>query len=316
MLGAGGVPAHAFHVGVLAALAEFGGWDARQAALIIGTSAGSGVSALLRAGLDPSDAYAFFQYRPMSSAGQALYQRMPTAAWDSGARSAGGPLPASPVLALRSLLRWPPRPGLTVAGALPRGRRSPQPLGDRYGALHDGWPEQSLWLCAVRLGDGTRVVFGRDDHPPTDVGIAVQASSAVPGFFHPVRVGDQDYVDGGVWSTTNADLTNGLGFDAVVVSAPLSTPLLLRDLPRQPSAYRAYRAYHRAVLQAETRRVRQNGTPVITFEPTLEDLTLLSTGAIRNQASAAISEQAYAAVRRRLERDPSIATLLTAPIAA
>src|SRR5690349_19155028 len=50
VLGAGGVVGHAFHAGVLAALEDVAGFDARDADLIVGTSAGSVVGALLRAG--------------------------------------------------------------------------------------------------------------------------------------------------------------------------------------------------------------------------------------------------------------------------
>ena len=51
VLGAGGATGHAFHAGVLSALAERTGWDPRTADLIVGTSAGSGVGAILRVGL-------------------------------------------------------------------------------------------------------------------------------------------------------------------------------------------------------------------------------------------------------------------------
>ena len=74
-------------------------------------------------------------------------------------------------------------------------------------ALYDGavWPERPLWVCAVDLDSGERIVFGRDgvDAP---IGVAVQASSSIPGFFRPVEHGGQRYVDGGVHSPTNADL--------------------------------------------------------------------------------------------------------------
>ena len=42
VLGAGGATGHAFHAGVLSALAEETGWDPRAADIIVGTSAGSG----------------------------------------------------------------------------------------------------------------------------------------------------------------------------------------------------------------------------------------------------------------------------------
>ena len=49
VLGAGGTVGHAFDAGVLSALAEVVGRDARQADFV-GTLAGSAVAALLRAG--------------------------------------------------------------------------------------------------------------------------------------------------------------------------------------------------------------------------------------------------------------------------
>ena len=73
--------------------------------------------------------------------------------------------PASPPMLAASLRSpWPPRPGKALAGLLPPGTHSTEPIGDRIRALHDGrrWPEDPLWVCAVRMGDGRRVVFGRD----------------------------------------------------------------------------------------------------------------------------------------------------------
>src|SRR5207302_7220597 len=55
VLGAGGSVGHAYHAGVLAGSEEGTGWDPRRAEVIVGTSAGSVVAALLRAGLDAND---------------------------------------------------------------------------------------------------------------------------------------------------------------------------------------------------------------------------------------------------------------------
>ena len=70
VLGAGGPVGHAFHAGVLAALQD-GGWDARDAAVIVGTSIGAITGALLRAGVSPEDLYARVTGRPMSEEGEA-----------------------------------------------------------------------------------------------------------------------------------------------------------------------------------------------------------------------------------------------------
>src|SRR5688500_10328808 len=70
VLGAGGSVGHAYHVGVLSALADELRWDARSAELIVGTSAGSVVGAGLRAGLDALDMRARALGRPLSPSGR------------------------------------------------------------------------------------------------------------------------------------------------------------------------------------------------------------------------------------------------------
>src|SRR5438270_7767453 len=71
VLGAGGPVGHAFHSGVLAALAD-AGWDARDAAVIVGTSIGAVTGALLRAGVPPADMHARVTGEPISSDSRAL----------------------------------------------------------------------------------------------------------------------------------------------------------------------------------------------------------------------------------------------------
>ena len=88
--------------------------------------------------------------------------------------------------------------------------------------LHpEPWPEQPFWVAAVRLSDGERVVFGRDDLRAT-AAEAVRASCAVPVLFEPVTLDGRQYVDGGVHSYTNVDLMGPPAFDLVVVSSPMS----------------------------------------------------------------------------------------------
>ena len=63
VLGAGGVVGGAYHAGALAALSETAGWDARDADVIVGTSAGSIAAAALRAGLSGPDQHAALDER-------------------------------------------------------------------------------------------------------------------------------------------------------------------------------------------------------------------------------------------------------------
>ena len=162
------------------------------------------------------------------------------------------------------------------------------------------WPSETTWICAVHLDEGRRVVFGQEGSPSADIGSAVQASSAIPGFFAPVEVEGARYVDGGAHSPTNLDLVAGLGFDLVVVSSPMSAtgggPPSLRSALRAPTGF---------LLARETRAVRGGGTDVLVFQPTPTDLTAMGTNAMDFSRRGAVAEQAFASAKARAWRNPA-----------
>ncbi len=220
----GGAAAEAWHAGVVRALQAVTGWDARRADLILGTSAGAITGLCLRAGIPPADLYAHRRGEPVSEEGQAIIDRVITPYREGRSeRDWNEQGPQSPTLAARAL--WPPwqtRPLHAAVGLLPRGTRTTEALQQRMTELHpEPWPAQPFWVTAVRLSDGERVVFGRDDIEAT-AAEAVRASCAVPVMFEPVAVDGRRYVDGGVHSYTNADLMGPPAFDLVVVSSPMS----------------------------------------------------------------------------------------------
>jgi NTE family protein len=132
VLGAGGIAGHAFHAGVLDALSAVSGWDPDDAEVIAGTSAGSGVAALLRGGLSAQDIGRRVAGEPLSAAGARLVvgrsdaatPQEPQAARVRGWRGGGTLLgPASPRRFLHAALRpWDVRLGTLAAAALPEGR--------------------------------------------------------------------------------------------------------------------------------------------------------------------------------------------------
>lgn len=300
VLGAGGMTGHAFHAGTLAALADATGWDPRRAEVVVGTSAGAGVGAVLRAGLPAHDVLARAEGRPMSPDGLALMAGMERPASVPEFRPAPRWwVPASPGLVARELLRpWRLRPGNVLAGALPAGHVPTEPIGARLRRLWgDRWPASPLWLCAVRLSDGARVVFGRGPSPRTDVGTAVEASSAIPGFFAPVDVDGVRYVDGGAHSPTNADLLARSGFDLVIVSSPMSArpEALAGSLRAMP------RALHHEVLRRELAGLARGGTKVLAFEPSAAELAVMGWNAMDPGRMPAVAEQAYRSARALLD---------------
>jgi NTE family protein len=278
VLGAGGLVGSAFHAGVLRALREATGWDPRQAEIIVGTSAGSYVGAQLRAGAPVGRVATRSQVAPAGA----------------GRRFA----PAAPSAVVRGLTRpGSARIGSLVAAALPAGRLPLDGLAGEVNALHSrGWPRDRLWLPAVRLRDGARVVFGRDEHP--DVGSAVAASCAVPGYFAPVRIGTERYVDGGAHSVTNADLLAGEGLDLVVVISPMAAARGVRT----PSALLQGRGAMRLRLATEARAVRRSGAQVVAFSPTPDDLAVMGWNAMDGRRRQLVMDRSYASALRRLQR--------------
>jgi NTE family protein len=64
---------------------------------------------------------------------------------------------------------------------------------------------------ATDLNTGTAILFRRGN-----TGIAVRASSAVPGVFQPVKIGDKLYVDGGLVAPVPVKFARDMGADLVI----------------------------------------------------------------------------------------------------
>jgi NTE family protein len=219
-------------------------------------------------------------------------------------RSGSAFAPSAPTRFLHAALRpWEIRVGTLAAAALPEGRIPTERVVDGLRRLYpDGvWPERDLWICAVRLHDGRRVVFGRDAGTAATASVteAVAASCAIPAFFTPVRIDGVRYVDGGTWSPTNADVVAGLGLDLVVVLSPMSAR---RAIPASVDG--AMRAACRLQLSQEALRIRRRGTPVLVLEPGPDELRAMgsSAQAMDPERAPAIVRTIRESMRARLRR--------------
>lgn len=309
VLGAGGVVGAAWLAGALDAIEQHTGFDVRTADLVVGTSAGASVAATVRQGFGAADIAAQMLGEPLSPQGQKLagHERprrveLP----EPPTLSLTGWRPQAPQMALRTLIRpWDRRYGVALSGLVPAGsvphRLVGDPIRERGGAP---WPEAPTWVCAVRLGDGRFCVIGRDESPETDLATAVEASVAIPGYFAPVDIGGQLYVDGGARSATNVDVVTGLGFDLVVVIAPMTAvPSAVR-----PPTRHLNRAWHSRVLATEVRAVRQSGTPVLVIQPTAADLDHLGPSLASESAPPAVRAARRSAAARLALPDAEHAT--------
>jgi NTE family protein len=296
VLGAGGLTGTAFHAGVLAALDE-AGVDAREVDLLVGTSAGSTTAALMRQGLTPRDYLRRVSGEPMSAAGRAVLQNLPPLSDPEAGTAPGSRRPVAPALLGAALRRpWTIRPAVLGAALLPAGTRPVDPGAARLRHLFQRWPERPLWICAVNLTTGRRVVFGRDELPP--VADAVSASCAVPGYFEPVRLNGHTYVDGGAYSLVSADLVAEQRLDLVVVSAPLSTADLWA-----PERGQALRLPARLQLEREVARVRRTGAHVVVLQPDSALRRALGSNSMAVGRRAPVARAALAYAREVLRRE-------------
>ena len=80
--------------------------------------------------------------------------------------------------------------------------------------------KRQLFLSACNLDTAERVIFGGDENADVTISQAMQASTALPGFFRPARINGVDYVDGGVRNTANIDVAIEKGADLIVCYNP------------------------------------------------------------------------------------------------
>jgi len=75
-----------------------------------------------------------------------------------------------------------------------------------------------VFVTAVDVDKGQRVVFGPGYEDGTKVSQAVAASCCVPGMFRPYRIGDRYFIDGEVARTLSADVAVAAGANVVIIS--------------------------------------------------------------------------------------------------
>lgn len=304
VLGAGGVVGMSYHAGVLHALARESDLDPASADLIVGTSAGSVMGALLRSGWTAADCWAFaHDEHPVVSAlddeersrrERAMFDRRP----ERPAAMARRLLGTSYVLT-RSIVRGPaPHVPGVLARRFPAGLFRNAETRERLAeVLPDEWPSRELWTVAVDIATGRRTVFGRAGSPDVSLRTGVLASCAIPGIYPPVRVGRRVLVDGGTQSSTHLDLAAGARCDLIIGVAPMAF-----DPAHPPSVGRRLaREIPTRALAREARRARTEGATVLLVRPGAEEVRVHGRDMMRPADTAAIARSAYEHTARLLD---------------
>ncbi|KOT95687.1 hypothetical protein ADK70_10445 [Streptomyces rimosus subsp. pseudoverticillatus] len=252
VLGGGGLAGIGWTIGVLAALEEQGVLRLDSADYVIGTSAGAAVAAAV---LQAESAGAEFDRIVRTSLRSnelapavALADVLP----DVLAVHGSGDSPAVKTGRFIQLSRQ-------RSGINPSRRRAA--IAGRVRS--DTWPSDRLFVTAVRA-DGNRTVFTS----ASEVGLvdALTASCAVPGLWPVVRIGGEDYIDGGTFSLTNAELARPA--EQVIVVCP--TP----ELPQYLTEERR-QVLERATLIEPSERARVGFGPD-PFDPDIRGVAAIS----------------------------------------
>ncbi|ONI75099.1 hypothetical protein ALI144C_40815 [Actinosynnema sp. ALI-1.44] len=297
VLGCGGTVGSAWQVGALAAVREQWGWDPRDAAVIVGTSGGASLAAMLGSGVGTEELVAGQRGQADARESVRRFFTEPPAAF-----------PAFPALSGSwSLVKAGRRQRaslMTMTGLAPAGRTDPGFLDALVDDLvpDGGWvAHPAVWVVAMDAQTGERTAFGSPATPRVALRDAVRASWAVPGWYPPVRIGGRAYLDGGVASTGSADLLVGQGLDEVLVVTPMASDKGVRvggvggrfeSLMRRPMS---------RGLDRELAALAADGVRVVRIFPSTAELAAMGPNFMNPRRRLSAMRTALANVPQRLD---------------
>lgn len=267
MLAGGGVVGGMYEVGALAALDEaLPGFCANQFDLYVGSSAGAVVTALMANQVRPLDLYQILDEErddPLNFHRGAVYHKgsfgiaarnFMQLAWAVGKKAV-----------TKFRLEWPDILARSDSD-MPAGFFSLAPL-EAYvretlatKGLSNSFREcpRRLLIPAIDIDRAERAVFGAGPYIDVPISQAIAASSAIPGFFEPFRIGGRDYVDGDVGHTGHADLAVDDGATVVVVINP-AVPLRIGSVTESEVRRRGMYAVMEQAGQITSVRILEMG---------------------------------------------------------
>lgn len=302
VLGGGGVTGASYEMAALMALELATGWDPQKADVIVGTSGGAYVAALVRSGrLDLDSMVKRHEDR------QAVSDRIAGHLFARDRRVRLGRWMRHGILpGLR-------RPGLTMLLGGPAAWSTDglaDWVRDQCGPVADSWPKAPTIITAFDMARKRRVAFGTESAPDVALAEAVAASSAIPVLFQPRKVGDRLYVDGGVVSGTHADLVLGSPepLDLLIVIAPMAA-----DEERDGAWFyeKVFDRVGRTALGSEITRIHEEWpeTDVVVLRPSPAVLAVMRPNPLDPDAAVPTFIRALMAMRRKLA-DPEIWAVL------
>jgi predicted acylesterase/phospholipase RssA len=311
----GGVTGAVYEIGCLRALDELLGRSVADLDMYVGVSGGAFVASLMAAGITPREMFDEVvnpAHRPFGIRPAPIYHFDPA---ELVRRTARAPRVFSQ--AVLNALMGEGRDFSDVALAafelLPAGLMDTSGIG-RFvhqllvsrlrGDRFDDLPRQ-LYVVAVDLDSGEAVAFGKPGWRDVPVSRAVEASTALPALYRPVRIQGRDYVDGGVKKTAHINLAIQNGADLVICINPIVP--FLNDTAQGPLRGhisnrgitwvldQVMRIMLHGRMQYGLERYRRENPQVdiLLIEPTRDDLRMFGYHIMRYGARRIVAEHGY-----------------------
>lgn len=173
--------------------------------------------------------------------------------------------------------------------------------------------EKELYIIATQLGDGSRAVFSSDT-PAIRISEAVAASSAVPVVYRPYRIGDKEYIDGGIRGNASLDLAIEQGAKLVVCINSLvpfdnaelnKNGKLISERGLEAVSAQATRVLLHSGLKYQIKQLqrRHPDVDIILIEPQPNDAMMFFANIMRLKDRITIAEHGYRSVSVDLAGD-------------
>ena len=176
--------------------------------------------------------------------------------------------------------------------------------------------KKELYIIATSLGNGERIVFGQEPHNRVPISLAVAASTAMPLVYNPVRIGDDEYIDGGMRGTASLDLAIERGAKLVVCVNPLvpydnnarfgdSDTQYFSDEGMQVMLDQVIRIMLHSGLHYHIKQLRRQhpDVDIILIEPRRDDSRLMFSNIMRYSTRLSIAKHGYESVTLDLAED-------------
>jgi predicted acylesterase/phospholipase RssA len=178
---------------------------------------------------------------------------------------------------------------------------------------------RDLSIIATDLNSGERAVFGCGGRSDAPISLAVAASSALPLVYKPVKIGDSEFVDGGLRGNASLDIAIEQGASLVVCINPMvpfheselhpknggKTHPFISQRGIQSIANQVLRITTHAGLQYHIKQLRRSHPEVdiILIEPEPDDYQVLVDNIMRYSTRLAVARHGFESATLSLAED-------------